>query len=62
MAHVALVTSSGGISVTDFIIKSGSAMIRDTDLSVEVKLYPVQWDHFLILIHYRSTCWDCETS
>lgn len=46
MTHVALVMNSAGISVRDFIIniitKSGSVVIRGTDMSVEVELYPFQ--------------------
>lgn len=34
LSPVALVMSSDGISVTDFIIKSGSALIRGTDPQV----------------------------
>ena len=55
MVHVALVISIGGISVIEFIIKSGNSVVRDTDQSVEAKLNAFQWDCFLILLHYRST-------
>ena len=62
MVHVALVISIGGISVIEFIIKSGNSVVRDTDQSVEVKLYAFQWDCFLILVCYiGQLCWNSET-
>lgn len=56
-----LVMSSAGISVTDFIIKSGCAVSRGIDLSMEAELYPSQRDEFLIWVRYGSDLLGFQT-